>query len=186
MPSRKKKSGNIYVGLDPSLTGFGLAVYRPLSGVFSVTTLTSKPALGIYERMWRFDKLLGDVIDAIPDETVGIGVEGYSFASKGGLAFDRVEFGGILRHRIVCDLQIAPVEVPPTALKKFVLGKGRGKGVDKAAQRIAAFKRWGIEFDDDNQCDAYVLARIAACIGGDEEPETDAQRAALVNLGWAE
>lgn len=44
--------------------------------------------------------------------------------------------------------------LPPTVLKAFATGKGTGSKTDMA---MAAFKRSGREFGDDNQCDAWWL-----------------------------
>lgn len=48
--------------------------------------------------------------------------------------------------------------IPPTSLKKYATGKGTA---GKPEMAVAAFKRGGVEFSDDNQCDAwwcYVMA----------------------------
>jgi len=42
-------------------------------------------------------------------------------------------------------------------------------------------KAW-TEWRDEHECDAYVLARMAACLDGAEEPETDFQQRALAKL----
>ena len=43
---------------------------------------------------------------------------------------------------------------PPTSLKKYATGSGNA---DKTAMALAAYKRGGVEFKDDNQCDAWWL-----------------------------
>ncbi len=174
---------NVFTGLDPSLTGTGIVNYIP-NGHHSVDShvVGSSPSKGIVNRMWRYDKLLGQIMDLLPEEVSGVAIEGYSFGSKGQGIIDRAEFGGLLRHWLVTDKQFVIVEVPPATLKLFVCGKGGGPGTDKAGVRLATYKRWGVEFDNDNECDAYVLARIAACHWGAEEPATDFQRRALAKL----
>jgi hypothetical protein len=44
--------------------------------------------------------------------------------------------------------------VVPATLKAFATGKGSG---DKTPMAMAAYKRGGVEFEDDNQCDAWWL-----------------------------
>lgn len=51
------------------------------------------------------------------------------------------------------------VIVPPSTLKKFVLGKANKKGTKKAQMLLYIYKRWGIEFTNDNMADAYALAQ---------------------------
>jgi crossover junction endodeoxyribonuclease RuvC len=44
-------------------------------------------------------------------------------------------------------------------LKKYAAGKGNAK---KQEMLLQIYKRWGIEFNDDNAADSYALARLAA------------------------
>jgi Holliday junction resolvasome RuvABC endonuclease subunit len=54
-----------------------------------------------------------------------------------------------------------PLQVPPMTLKKYAAGKGNAK---KQEMLMQIYKRWGIEFNDDNAADSYALARLAAGI----------------------
>jgi hypothetical protein len=56
-----------------------------------------------------------------------------------------------------------PLQVAPTMLKKYITGKGTG--VQKNQILLHTYKKWGVEFTDDNAADSYGLARIAAQIG---------------------
>jgi hypothetical protein len=51
-----------------------------------------------------------------------------------------------------------PLVVPPTSLKKYVAGKGTG--ISKSQMLLAVYKKWGVDFTDDNAADSYGLARI--------------------------
>ena len=44
------------------------------------------------------------------------------------------------------------------SLKKFATGKGNSK---KQEVLMQIYKRWGLEFNDDNAADAYTLGRMA-------------------------
>lgn len=50
--------------------------------------------------------------------------------------------------------------VPPTSLKKYVTGKGQG--VSKSQILLNVYKKWGVEFTDDNAADSYGLAHIVS------------------------
>ena len=50
-----------------------------------------------------------------------------------------------------------PLKVPPMTLKKYAAGKGNAK---KQEMLLQIYKRWGIEFNDDNAADSYALARL--------------------------
>ena len=49
------------------------------------------------------------------------------------------------------------LKVPPMTLKKFAAGKGNAK---KQEMLLQIYKRWGLEFTDDNAADAYALGRL--------------------------
>jgi crossover junction endodeoxyribonuclease RuvC len=55
-----------------------------------------------------------------------------------------------------------PLQVPPMTLKKFASGKGNSK---KQEMLLQMYKRWGIEFNDDNAADSYALARLIRGVG---------------------
>jgi Holliday junction resolvasome RuvABC endonuclease subunit len=55
---------------------------------------------------------------------------------------------------LLLDLQIPYAVVSPATLKAYATGKGNA---DKTAMAIAALKRAGLEFGDDNECDAAWL-----------------------------
>lgn len=53
--------------------------------------------------------------------------------------------------------QPTPIEVSPSTLKKFATGRGTG---EKGDVKMWVLDRWKEKFSDNNQADAYVLARI--------------------------
>jgi Holliday junction resolvasome RuvABC endonuclease subunit len=74
--------------------------------------------------------------------------------------------------------------VTPATLKAYATGKGNA---DKTAMAIAALKRTGREFADDNQVDAFWLR--AAALDWYGQPEFDlpkAQRDRLAKVTWPE
>jgi len=74
--------------------------------------------------------------------------------------------------------------VPPATLKKFATGRGNA---DKTAMALAAFKRAGVEFADDNQCDAWWLRQAGlTALGSPEVDLPQAQVDALAKVDWPE
>lgn len=80
-------------------------------------------------------------------------VEGYSFASKHNLV-TMAEVGTVIRY-FLWQEGYKPTIVAPTALKKFITGKGNCK---KDLILLNVFKNWGFDTDNDNIADAFGLA----------------------------
>jgi crossover junction endodeoxyribonuclease RuvC len=75
-----------------------------------------------------------------------------------------VELGTVIRsflHRSNLDF----IEVAPTALKKFVTGKGSAK---KEVMILELFKRWQREFKDNDQADAFGLMKFGEALLGQD------------------
>lgn len=60
---------------------------------------------------------------------------------------------GAVRSSLI-EADIPYATIPPTSLKKYATGKGNANKTDMA---LAAFKRGGVEFTNDNECDAWWL-----------------------------
>jgi Holliday junction resolvasome RuvABC endonuclease subunit len=71
------------------------------------------------------------------------------------------ELGGVVKlslYEYFIEPELAhPLIVPPTSLKKYVTGKGR---VEKNQILLQVYKKWDVEFNNDNAADSYGLARI--------------------------
>jgi Holliday junction resolvasome RuvABC endonuclease subunit len=84
-------------------------------------------------------------------------IEGPSYASNGAFVLQM----GALHFMIRIMLKKREINysiIAPGTLKKFVTGDGRAK---KDLMLLKVFKKWGVEFADDNLADAYSLARLA-------------------------
>lgn len=137
------------LGLDISLTNTGFCLLDK-GRVYKMGLVKSKPNIDRFE---RFNTILGNLAPFIEKASFVV-IEGYSFASVGKV-FDIAELSGIIKAYI-WSLQKPFIEVPPNTLKKFVTGNGNA---DKNIMMTKAFKTYGIEFDDDNICDAFCLAK---------------------------
>lgn len=170
------------MGLDLSLTATGAVAYGERA-IKSGTFGRSVACPTVQDRVYRYDRMIGDLSAWMNwEKACLVAIEGYSYGSKGQAIYSIAELGGLVRHWLICDLGLPVIEIPPSSLKLFAIGKGGGKGVDKTAVALAVYKRYGVEFPNDNETDAYVLARMAACLVGMEEPQTDFQKRALEKL----
>lgn len=88
---------------------------------------------------------------------------------------------GAVRAMLI-DAGMPYVVIPPATLKAYATGKGNA---DKTAMAIAALKRAGREFADDNQCDAWWLRAAALDHYGQPEFELPkVQRERLAKVTW--
>jgi Holliday junction resolvasome RuvABC endonuclease subunit len=84
-------------------------------------------------------------------------MEGYAYGSQ--LSNMLGELGGMVKLTLF-EKNLYPAIVAPTMLKKYVTGKG--KGISKSQMLLNTYKKWNIEFDDDNAADSYGLAHLIA------------------------
>ena len=82
-------------------------------------------------------------------------IEGYAFGRQVGRFFDIGELGGIVKSYLYKN-EIPYLIMSPLSLKKWITGSARG---DKSQIIMRIFKKYKIEFDDNNKADAFVLAR---------------------------
>lgn len=146
------------LGIDPSLTALGVCA---LSGDSHRSWLIKPKKTGAL-RLREVQHALQDIFFEVGIENVDLSViEGYSFGSKGTQAHKIGEGGGAIKLALLDTFGPKtdpgfPYIVAPSSLKKFTLGNG---GAKKNEMLLGVFKKWGIEFKDDNEADAYALAR---------------------------
>lgn len=141
------------LGLDLSLTGTGFVVLDDHAHVITAGTIKTKN-VGM-PRLHEIKMYVNNLLQSY--QPTQVCVEGYSMGSRAGQAFSIGELGGIIRL-MLWHTSTRYQDVPPTSLKKFVTGKGTAM---KDEIMLHVFKRWGWEPGDNNQADAYGLARIA-------------------------
>jgi crossover junction endodeoxyribonuclease RuvC len=142
------------LGIDLSLTGTGL-VRLDSDGTHKNARIETKSGEPIFE---RWTKILG----AINEWSLGceiVVIEGYSFGSVAGMR-TCIELGGIVRFQLLRSRRRI-VEVSPSTLKRFASQDGHA---EKDKMILHVFRRWGVEFQSNDECDAYVLARIGQAI----------------------
>ena len=165
------------VGIDPSLTGFALAALYP-DGSFFEFDMKTKPTHTLRGRVLRLRSLAEGAEKFLKEHVPNLClVEGYAHAAKWKAA-SLGELGGVVRDRIV-GLSDVTAEVPPTVLKKFVVGKGNANKL-AVVQKVA--KRFNREFKTDDMADAFGLAWLAGAVLGYYELSTRTQREVVQDL----
>lgn len=82
-------------------------------------------------------------------------IEGYAFSAHAAYSHELGEACGLIKLALFKGGYSTRI-ISPSTLKKFVTGKGNAK---KNEMLLKVYKRWGVEFADDNEADAYSLAR---------------------------
>ncbi|HEY9417981.1 MAG TPA: hypothetical protein VIQ30_24745 [Pseudonocardia sp.] len=158
----------IVTGLDLSITATGVAVED--------TTWTIRPTE-------KGDKRLSEIREGVRRALACnlVAIEDLPTHAKAAGITGMVH--GVIRAYL-CDWHIPYALITPASLKKYATGKGN---CDKTAMALAAFKRAGIEFGDDNECDAWWLRAMALDhLGSPLFDLPAAQRAAMDAVQWPE
>lgn len=157
------------VGIDQSYSGFAVCVLYHDGTAFS-TRAEFKPekyGQGV-DRLCAIGAYLGKVLNDVPCKVMHVCMEGYAPNSKFGRE-QAGELGAVVKlalrtSPVLASPRCYPTIVATTKLKKFVTGKGSGPGSAKSDMKLAVYKKWGVSFNDDNDADAYGLAKVAAAI----------------------
>jgi len=151
---------NIIAAVDPSLTGTAICILEADTyGLIYLTTFkVPKDTIGVTRLAWLSKQVNATLKAHSPKEVF---IEGYSFMSKGRSIFNLGELGGIFRL-LLAKKWGGYYEIAPTSLKKFITGKGNSK---KQIMLEQTYRKYGLGSEtlkDDNQVDAYGLARFGA------------------------
>jgi Holliday junction resolvasome RuvABC endonuclease subunit len=153
------RAKNIAIGIDQSLTGFAMAFIdcdNPEN--YFAEVFRSK-----YSGVQRLDNIAewmdGSIDYFCRDNIVDVAMEGTVLASHSALVLG--ELSATVKLTLYRRWEVLPLQVPPMTLKKYATGKGNSK---KQEMLMQMYKRWGVEFNDDNAADAYALSRVAAGI----------------------
>lgn len=165
------RTGKLALGIDQSLTGFALTALMVDDPSVFTTWVYKSDKKGVARlsdiRWWLMDKFdhiakNGDIVEVAMEGTV---LASHSALVLGELAatvklacWDYFD-GNLNRYIPYPDHLRTPLQIPPMTLKKYAAGKGNAK---KQEMLMQIFKRWGIEFNDDNAADSYALARLAS------------------------
>jgi hypothetical protein len=153
---------NISIGIDQSYSGFGITILN-IDNPDEYSTLVFKAEQSHIDRLvWVRERLRKLLVLSGGFKSVTVAMEGYAFGTT--MAHMLGELGAIVK--LTCYEELAKFEgkypyiIPPTTLKKYITGKGTG--VQKNQILLNVYKKWGVEFNDDNAADSYALAMLAA------------------------
>ncbi|MHA1814484.1 MAG: crossover junction endodeoxyribonuclease RuvC [Candidatus Heimdallarchaeaceae archaeon] len=154
-PQCKERRDPMFVGIDPSFNGFGIIVLDKDANIVEQKLIASNTKDEIEDRLMYLEAEYGFIPNIMCLQSVYL--EGPAFLANGKFALQM----GALHFMIRLMLKKRGVGfkvIAPGTLKKFVTGKGNAK---KDLMLLNVYKKWGVEFDNDNLADAYGMARMA-------------------------
>jgi len=143
-----------FIGIDPSFTGTGIIALNEECEIVDEKLISTK-SKDLTEK--RMSQILEEIKKIITGKDDILYIEGLSFGSKGQAMLELAGLHYIITMMLYTN-NIQFKKIPPGTLKKFITGKGNAK---KNLMLLKVYKKFGIEFMDDNIADAYSLARLA-------------------------
>jgi hypothetical protein len=151
-----------WVGIDQSYSGFAMTLLGD-DGSYK-TTVAKFDSAGV-ERLVEIQTHIQTTLKDSDISIQDVAMEGYAYGREFGVA-QSGELGGAVKLALyymndsVINRGKHPLIIAPTTLKKYVTGKGTG--VQKNQMLLNVYKKWGVEFTDDNAADSYGLAHLAS------------------------
>ena len=143
------------MGIDLSLVETGIVCLEDGKILFQ-DTVKSKPGEDPLE-VERIQKIAravtGHIATHKPDLII---IEGLSYGSKNTTSLCQLAKLNFSVEIYCYQMGYHYLMVVPTQLKKFVTGKGTAK---KELMLMKVYKKYGLEFDNNNLCDAFCLAK---------------------------
>jgi hypothetical protein len=164
--------GAVAIGIDQSLTGFAFTAINVANPSIYETWVYRSPFNGV-QRLDDIQTFMFNKFEYLRDKKCNIteiAMESPFLGSPSTLPLSELaaavkiflynHFDGINDYSQEPPKHLrTPLVVPPMTLKKYATGKGTSK---KQEMLLQMYKRWGVEFNDDNAADSYALARLAS------------------------
>lgn len=143
-----------FSGIDLSLCSTGLTILNDKSEIVVSKLIVTNSNLEIEDRVYYIYNEIYNLLTKY--NNIIINLENLSYNSKGQKMLELAGLHYFVRINLKKSGLIFKV-TPPTVLKKFITGKGNTK---KNLMLLNVFKKYGIEFSDDNLCDSFGLAKM--------------------------
>jgi crossover junction endodeoxyribonuclease RuvC len=146
-----------FAGIDPSLSATAITIIDKDGKL--VRSHVISPKLTGPQRLVSIRGLALSELCNLPVPAEFVCIEHYAMNCKFGRE-TAGELGGVLRV-MMYENQFEYQEIPPLRLKQFATGRATA---EKDHILMAVYKKWGIEFQKNDEADAFILAQIARAI----------------------
>ena len=144
----------LFVGIDPSINETGLIVLDSNANIIE-QKLFSVKSEKFEEGLLKYEQEIGFIPKIVNLQSVYLEGPAYQATGQVILQMGALHF---MTRLFLFKNRVNYKIIAPGTLKKFVTGKGNSK---KDLMLLKVYKRWGVECDDHNLCDADGLARMA-------------------------
>jgi len=155
----------VVVGLDPSITGTGVAVVAG-PGFIQTSTITSSGKRGdsLQARTDRLRRLKAAVLDWVPEGSLVV-IEGPAYSKGNAGTWDRAGHWWGLVMALADHEATDVVLCPPNVRAMYATGRGTAGKADVAMAIAKRFPQ--VEIHGDNEADALVMAAMGRRLLGD-------------------
>lgn len=144
-----------FVGLDLAFANNGIVILDDKARIVHESVFKTNSKMKPEARLIKTKEYISDLLDI--NKVGSIYLEGLSYGSS-GQAVSQLGAMHFYIRIFLFENNLNYNIIQPGTLKKFVTGKGNAK---KELILLNVYKKWGIEFTDNNLADAYCLARMA-------------------------
>ena len=164
-----------YIGIDPSLTRTAVCIIEDDGSVTMRQKGTTGRATATFaDRLTRIADIACWTFDVVNNEGGHLhqwAIEGPSIGSKNAAAaHDRSGLWWLMVDMVASNGNGLPLVVPPTVRAKYATGKGNAGKDEVLAAVVRRYDFAPVENND--QADAFVIAAIAARLGGNPIEES--------------
>ena len=152
-PQRIKKY--CILGLDPSVTNFGMAWVTAGGALGGMHTITTKKLQGM-PRVAHIVELVKGTVGTLMGEhsRVVVAREDYAYASHSSSDAVLKELGGVLEWELY-KMGVSLYKVGVSQVKKVITGKGNS---EKDQMMLCVYKNFGVDPVNEHQADAFGVA----------------------------
>ena len=137
------------------------SVGPPFPSTYQGCVISSSAEAGTLQ---RWESVLLPIL-AFAEHASAVFIEGYAFSRNMSFTRATTEFGGIVRYHLR-KMDLVPIEISPSALKKFVTGNG---AADKNQILAAVRTEFDCPLQDHNMADSFGLVEIGRALYLPEE-----------------
>ena len=149
---------NYFIGIDPSFNATAIMVVGPAGEIIERSILKTNTKNTDIERIdYITSTALGKVNRMEKKGRCIVGLESPALSSRGQRLAQMAGLNYCLQLCFLRGIKTDLIMVTPSELKKFICGKGN---VKKNLMLLHSYKKYGIEFNNDDECDAYCIARF--------------------------